>query len=582
MPVVRTYGTRRVGTAALPGVRRTAAETELSRGAGLERARAETAQTLGAVGGAVARQAGGIFARLQAEEVQRADETALLEAENRLATWENQRLYDPQTGALAVKGKAAMPLPEEVGAEFEQVSGDIAASLSTDRQRRAFARQRANRAVALDSTLRRHVFGEIQTYEAGELKAFVENATSSAINNATDPRRVGEELGKMTAAIQKHGPRAGLGPEAIEAAVGAAQSQVHVGVINRLLATNQDRAAKAYFGEDEVRAQISGDAIARVEKALEEGSLRGEAQRQVDRILLEGGTITEQRAKANTLDDPRLKDEVKQRLEHENAIQERAERELLEQQMRDGYDLIDRTGSVDAIGPAVWANYSGGTRSAMRSYAMSLAKGQPVETDYQTYYALLEQAADDPSTFTGQNLLNYKHKLGDTEFKQVVGLQLSLRTGDREAASRVTDDYRTEAQVIDNSLIQAGIDPRATIEGERNPAAPAVAFLRQRVGEMANRLQQQTGRKATNTDIQGFVDSIMSQSVDVPGAWLAFLPGGRSFTDVKKSLIELTPADIPALDRKEIDRVLRENGWPVTDAAALTLYMRAQARQRSR
>ncbi len=124
MPTVRRLE-RQVTTTALPGVRKTAAATAESEGAGLARARgqleATKAEGAAARAGAMANFAdrvtqitGGLYAEMQESERRAADETALLEASNKLADFRNVRLFNPETGAFTRKGKDAMPLPEEV------------------------------------------------------------------------------------------------------------------------------------------------------------------------------------------------------------------------------------------------------------------------------------------------------------------------------------------------------------------------------------------------------------------------------------------------------------------------------------
>ncbi len=574
MPVVTRYGERRVGTAPLPGVRKTAATTALAEGAGLEQARAETAQSLGRLGQIGAEVAGAMVAR----ERQRADEVALLEAENRLSTWEQQRLYDPASGALTRKGKDALPLPEAVGAEFHALAGEIAAGLSTDRQRAAFARVRAQRGDSLQLTLRRHTFTEMQQYEATELKAYVENATQAAVANALDPRRVGLERDRAVTAIRRHGARTGLGPEAIEAAASGAQSAIHVGVIDRLLASDQDRAAQIYF--EETRGQILGDTLARVERALEEGGRRGEAQRRADAIIAAGGTLSAQRERARAIDDPELRDAVMDRIEHEDTVRERADREAEEERSIRAYNILDQTHDITQIPAADWALFDGQTRSAMRNYAEHLAAGTPVETDWPTYYALMQQAAGvegfgTPTDFVKQNLMNYRDKLGDVELKQVTGLQLSMRQGQRDAAEKELAGFRTKSEILDDTLTQYGLDPKAkptSAEGK------AIAQLRRMLDRRLEAAQDQ-GQKVTNVEMQQALDGLLSQAVTVPGSWWNVWPGGKPVRDTAKRLIELSVDDITAGDRAALERALREAGRSVTDTTVLDLYLELRVRR---
>ena len=571
MPTVTRYGERRVGTAPLPGVRKTAATTALAEGAGLEQARAETAQSFGRLGQIGAEVVGAMVAR----ERQRADEVALLEAENRLSACEQQRLYDPAAGALTRKGKDALPLPEAVGAEFHALAGEIAAGLSTDRQRAAFARVRAQRGDSLQLTLRRHTFTEMQQYEATELRAYLDNATQAAVANALDPRRVGLERDRAVTAIRRHGARTGLGPEAIEAAASGAQSAIHVGVIDRLLASDQDRAAQIYF--EETRGQILGDTLARVERALRVGSVRGEAQRRADAIVAAGGTLTEQRTRAKAIEDPELRDAVMERIEHEAVVQEKEDRDRNEARMLNAYTILDQTHDITQIPADDWELFTGQTRSAMRSYTERLAAGTPVETDWPTYYALMQQAAGvegfgTPTDFVKQNLMNYRDKLGDVELKQATGLQLALRQGQRDAAEKELAGFSTKQELLDGTLTQYGIDPKAK---HGTPEANAIAQLRRMLDRRLEAAQDQ-GQKVTNVEIQQALDGLLSQDVTVPGAWWAVWPGGKPVRDTRKRLIELTVEEIPADERTQIEQALRQRGRPVSDATVLDLYLEHQ------
>src|SRR5262245_14523052 len=141
---VDTYGARRVRTAALPGARRTAATTALAEGATIATAEAEAQERrlegIAGVSGSLARLGLQEFAAEAAAERREADETALLKASNQLSEWTNRALYDPQTGALAKKGEASFPVPEEVRTDFETASGAIAATMKTPAQQRAYAK----------------------------------------------------------------------------------------------------------------------------------------------------------------------------------------------------------------------------------------------------------------------------------------------------------------------------------------------------------------------------------------------------------------------------------------------------------
>jgi hypothetical protein len=272
MPTVNAYGSRKVATEAIPGVRRTAAETPESEGAGFQQARAQALGQIGQVGGEIYGAARAVWQQhqqIRLEELKRADDIAVLNAENQLSTWENTRIYGP-TGALTQQGKNAFGLPEQIATEYQHKAGEIGITLGTERQRDAFQRVALNRGANLDLTIRRHVYGEMQKYQGAEAQAGVENAANAAIANATDPRRVGVELANAEAIINTHAPQLGLGPDAIAEQIGNVRTKVHVGVIESLLAQDQAKGAQVYF--EEMKGQINGEAYARIEKALDVGT----------------------------------------------------------------------------------------------------------------------------------------------------------------------------------------------------------------------------------------------------------------------------------------------------------------------
>lgn len=284
---------RRVAVSALPGARRTAAETATSRGADLAQARGEgSARVWEAVSRAAApieRMGQEMFRQIQIEERQKANEVALLAARNKLSEWKNRALYDPQNGAFTKKGADSMTVPEDIGADFDKTADEITASLGTDEQKAAFARMLAEERENVDLSVRRHVFQEMQTYRAGELKSTVANASNAATLAADDPREVARQIAIGVEAIKTNAPRLGSGPEETEEQVRAFQSATHVGVIRNLATQGKDKQAKAYFEEAVARGEISGDQKDDVQAMLETASTQGEGLRSAREIWAQFG-----------------------------------------------------------------------------------------------------------------------------------------------------------------------------------------------------------------------------------------------------------------------------------------------------
>lgn len=563
MPRVRS-SEREIATAPIPGVRQQTGGSAIAEGAGVEAAKIGTGEAIARVGHTIAAFGIRTYAEIADDSRRRADSVAILAAERQIGEWEHKRLYDPQGGALNVRGKDAMGLPEKLAAEYAALTGEIEKTLGTDRQREAFARVKTSRGLGLDLTIQRHVAGEMNRYEGEELKATIENAQQSAVANALDPERVAIELDRAVGAIKTHGPRLGLGPQAIEKQVAAVTSVTHKGVIDRLLANDLDQKAKAYF--DEVKGQISGETLAQVEKALDEGTLRGASQRKADDIIVAGGTLAEQRAKAKAIDDPKLRDAVESRLEHNAAIQDREDREIAEERLNAAYDTIDKTGDWTKIPASVWTDLPGSSRLSLKNYAEDKARGIPTKTDLASYYSLTTLASTNGEKFLTMNLLDYKGRLSESDFKQVADLQMRMRVGDDKAADKVINGFRTNSEIWNGVLVATGLDK------DSNEANALHKELDRRI----DRFQQDTGKQATNEQMQAMADNLIGNVVLEPGDWANILPGGRPFYDVTKKAHEITVADIPQAQRAAVEAQLVKAGKKATPDAVVDTWLRTK------
>jgi hypothetical protein len=263
MPRVTNYEGQQVQERPLPGVRLTAAPS---------------IDAAAAPGDKLMR----IGADIYADETRKQDEIAVMEADNKLSDWEVKRLYDPQNGALNKRGKDAFGLPDQVGKELDDTIGEIRTSLSNDRQRMAFERRATARKTDINTTLSKHVFGEIRKHDDAETENFIANSRQSAVLNYDNPDRIGLEIERQQGAIVDYANRNGLGPEYVKQKVAQVHSDTHVGVIDRMLANGQDRGAKVYF--DGVRTDIAGNDITKVEQKLQVAITEGEGMRAADDV----------------------------------------------------------------------------------------------------------------------------------------------------------------------------------------------------------------------------------------------------------------------------------------------------------
>lgn len=71
-------------------------------------------------------------------EVQEANQTALLNADNQMGTWQNNALFNPENGAFTRKGSAALNISQTVLGDFDKQQQAIYDTLANEQQRQMF------------------------------------------------------------------------------------------------------------------------------------------------------------------------------------------------------------------------------------------------------------------------------------------------------------------------------------------------------------------------------------------------------------------------------------------------------------
>lgn len=544
MPVVRRL-TRQVNEQGSPTPRITAVPTAQSYGSGF--------------GATVANAGEELFARQQhenrvaaAHEYQKANQIAVTSAAAQLATHAGELEIDAQTK----RGNDAFDLPKTAKESYDKRADEIAGSLTNDDQRQAFQIERLQRGVTLDMTVQRHVAKERQAYDDSESKAYTDGAQSAAIANALDPHRVATEMDRGALRLTQWADRRGLGEEATKAALAEYRSQTHVGVIANLLDNEHDTQAKAYY--EEVKDQINGEQRGKLEKAIEESTLRGEAQKASDQIwAASGGDPDKALDDARKIKDAKLRDDVEKRIDGRIAENERKKKRDVENTMVDAANRIDK-GGLRAVPPSVWMGLGVSERAELTRYAKRNDDEAGVKTDLGLYYKLMTDASTDPEAFAKVNLLENISRIGKTEFKQLVELQSAYRKGEREKASKGLEGFRT------NSQVWADIKTAARIDDD-DPRGPQ---LRGMIDELVLAREGQTGKKLEGPQIQAIADHLLSTVItNKDSYWWQ-----SNKTKPKYEVL----AEIPSRDRLQIEDALRARKLPIDADTILKYYNQAK------
>jgi hypothetical protein len=561
MPIVPRVA-RQVTTAPLPGVRRQAAETPLSEGAGVAEARAQSARALASVSGQVAGVGLELYAQHEAQARADAAIARQLDAETQLNNFE-LGLSTPG-GALTVQGRDALGATSKALADYTTLVGTIEASLPED-QRARFAATAEQRRRSIGLSLERHAASAVQAADADTLNARVQSGVALAVTHARDPERLGQDLAGVTAALTAAAPAQGWSAETLAAKIAAARSDVHVGVISRLLDDGDDRLARAYF--DETKDQIDGARIGAVEQALSVASTAADGQRRADAILATTATRAEALAQLAGIDDVKLRDETRARVLQGLADREKAASDAHEQALTDAANVIDRTGRTAAVSPAAWATFSVAERRSLQIYAEAKAAGVEPRTNWEVYSDLFARATSrDPSvqqTFAEEPLLKYRGQLADQQFTRLLELQASLR-GRGGTSPTVVREATIDSDTFNAIASGAGL----TVFGSPSATDKArVAQLRASVEDAIDHEQQARGRALTRDEKRTLMQGLIDRHVQL-NVW------GTDPTYPAAAVLErerasaYVPLDqIPAVSRTEFIHYLKSVS---PTAAALT------------
>jgi len=503
------------------------------------------------------------------------DEVAVLDAQRKLTQLETNLLYDPKTGAYNKKGKDAFNAVGEVDQAFTKGTEDIESGLTGNTQREMFRRHASQKQQDIFRQMDKHVSTEIVNYDNAQTESFIASERNAALVNPYDLNRVDESIKNQQQAITQHAERNGMPKEWIDQKAAEAKSQTHSGIVQQYLASGNDIAASSYYEKN--REQFVGKDLTNATKDVEEGSLRGFSQRESDKIFSRNLSMSDAVAEAKKIDDPRKRDATVERVKQNYQDAEIARRNFVEKNNIAATNFIDQNPDINsyiAQNPRAWDALDSSEKTALKNYADTRRKGLEPATNWQEYYNLRSLAS---STSTRDEFMRmdlygeYRNKLSDEKFSEIVKLQADLRNGD-EKTGKALDGYRSDEAIVEGVLASAGY-------GVGKDNKTAIQFKRM-VDEKLVQLQESTGKKYTGQDVQKISDDLMVKVVTEKG--MLWDSTKRSFElDPTDEIKDVAVKDVPRNERSKIEQALRKNGQPINDQSVAELFRRKLMRDRT-
>ena len=546
MPKVPTFNQPVPRVQAIPNARLNTAAPDLGAGAAAQTARA---------GQELIKDSSDFFQR----QADRANKTRVREANEKLMALKNDTIWNPDTGLVTRKGAAAVDAYEEYSKKFEAGMKEIKNSLGNSNQRDMFAAYENEQKNQFNVNLQKHITAETDRYEQQVVESSLEMYQNDAVKNYMEPDMVRVNVEMQSGLIEDFGKDKGLPTEQIDMMKLKALSKTHTGIIARMASTGLDRQAHNHMAT--YKEQLTADDFARASKIIEEGTIRGESQRQTDVITAKAENMTQAIEQARTIEDPRLRDESVRRIKDHYATNKIAENERRDALYNQAFNIVQSQGpaaSRESIPPETWVSLDPRQTKALEDRITQLRRGEEPVTDFDLYYDLKMMAAS-PQTqgkFANENLNLLRGKLADGEFKELVNLQSGIIKG---TAKEELTGIRNDRQLVNDSLVQAGIKLKSK---------EAVEFYR-KVDEHVLLYKKRTQKNdVPQPELQSIVDNLLT--VVDPG----FFNDTRLFQAKEGQSIAVDPEDVPRTERLKIREALQKRNTPVTEDRIIELYNR--------
>lgn len=549
---------RRVEQAPIPGVRLGAAPT---------------AATFGA---SVAQVGEGIGLALYSRAVREANQAAFLSADKTLS----EKQTEIQVQLSNLKGKDALRAPDALQTAWDKAVDEIDAGLANDQQKQAFRRSAMARHDQLNRAMQLHVNEQMNQFADGETAAYVRSSVDNVRLNAMDEEAIALEKSRQAAALTEQAQRKGLlGSEAHKEQVATVLSKTNLEVVKGRMLKGNDRAAKAFYDEHHEEFVAADRDV--VERMLDEGSTRGEAQRQARALIAKyPNDFGEAVKEAEQIDDPKIQQFARELIkQHFGDLEIQKKRDL-----DDNYlaitNVIDRRVKQapgvpfiarDVIPPDKWMWLTLGEKSAVQAYIDHATKPADRPNDDETWLTFLELPTEKKAALSKREY--------DSQFRQHLSQAFQTRADGLWEAARGALDRKeqkdpeltstvTPLQQITQTFRTSGLVNADREVGKfTNDEMKMFVRFEQQATAAIEQEELAKKRKLTPTERQLVIDQVKDQAIKqvwVPGTWFDSKKPVLGLEEDEKGRAFVPFDKIPAAHLETMKKYMLSNGKPIT------------------
>lgn len=485
--------------------------------------------------------------KLVLEEKKKADDLAVSEYWSKLNQYQNDRIYNSKDGLMTRRGKDSFGAADEFNTGFNQYADKLDADiLKNEDQRIAAKKVRDKEYLDFDNKIQTHLYKERTAYDEEVTKTGIEAAKNDAILNFQVPGKVAQSVSFQENLIREHAKRTGKGDDWVKTELAKGSSDIHSGVVERMLAQGNDQSAEAYYKAN--KAGFTGDDATKIEKALEIGSTLGGGQRAADAAWQKykgDYAAAADHIYESLKNKPKVREKALDVLRERATLSETARKQSEERILRQAHAIIEnnvKTGENNQPDPSQLAKLQPEQLQLVDRYRSLVAQGIQPKTVWSVRESLMKMASD-PKTrdkFRELPISQYRLFLDDGDMGKMLDLQTAIRNGDEKTVKEFLGIVSDDKVVSDAIQILQDSNKISTNEQAN--------YFRQVVEKEAFNFHNKTKRRPNNDELRSIINGLTVQVVTKRGF----------FYDDKKMVYQLQAGETGTVTKAEqIPQALR-------------------------
>ncbi len=416
------------------------------------------------------------------------DDAKMLEMSNQIDQWEQDNLYNKDTGYYYKNGKDAVGKSGEIMKNFD----DFVQEYKSKNKISPFNQSRMNSMIQSKKSriyagVNAHDVKQTGIWAETESQVGLDNAIKGMVNARNNPTIMQTQLNNAMKIIEWQGEMQHLDPDTIEAMKKQAKSSAYCSVLDSYISEGSLKAGEFF---EQHKDEIDSKNHARYIGTIKNEETKYQARDLAEQIVSSSVSQEEAIQKAEAIQDIELSDMTVSRIKRHYSDEEHF-RDLAEREALNGF----YTKAVQAAQTGGILSYDDIPDNIDPNIKLSLmnyinTKGQP-ETDNQVWETLYNMSVNNAQGFAKEDLNKYRGYLSDGEYKNFLKKQQDIQAG----------DYYTTIKDDDKMIKDALKAMRLTSDGK---TASAFAEIR----AMTRELEARRGRKITDAELQNITNSL--------------------------------------------------------------------------